>query len=1555
MGRGILGGGELRASSLSEQSDVATEVVPATAKETPSATSPETTFSFASWNISRAVSGKIAHLERLLQDTGFPSFVALQEIGSVFAEPDSKRAAKPVRDDTVRSFLENLGYVIYHCERRRDTSNGGTALLVKNTIPHRQVSDWKVADDLFAAGQLEYNAVEFFLPGGTQCFRVCSYYISVDATPEAFGRFWRDTPSNQISLGDSNATIPGIGQFSADPRWARRGVVLQRCIEDCGLVCIPLSGPTSFGPKKKDGDDRMFYDFASGFNNDHIIVAQSFFDCLAAAESEATVLCEFDDEDCDVEDPRCAWSSDHFPFCWSVTFRPSMTLGTTATPATKWFPAIRWREIEQRHKEEFNRLFLNSVKHHVRKRHLDMLKIEESLLKAARCLPRKRVPQNPSGTPLASRGIFWLDQARRAQLEAQRDHGPACVSAISYTLRQQKREVLGSRARITTKEEVHSFSQRFFGFKQDAAHKPPVTLPDDILERLREDGYDLPSVKPASSQVTSIDAEVRRHALGVLYQQFHASPPGRSAQQELADATARLPKPGAEGERVWSPVGSTELRAIIGMMNAGKCADSLGVRAEHLKLLDDDSLEAILPFFDRSIRLGIVPAHWRTAVTSPVPKPRRDLAILRSWRPVSVTPVLSRACEGVVKHRISFALEQKDWAGNPIHRAGLSQFGFRRGVSTSLPLSGLAMFVRDGGKQETNVALWDEENPNAAPGPRKRRQHSSLLTSIDGSDAFCRALPARAVTKLTTMGLTHEARWVGAFLTGRTLQVKEGGVKSQRFDLDRGVPQGTQLGPLLWSLVIDDLIAECEKICRSVDEGCIAVPIIFADDINFIVRGFNTTSIVAITNRLLAQVKVWSIENAIPMGKLKSLWICPGAVASPAWVDASCKTDRIVFDENLWCHPSKDDMKLLGVVFDHRFTFETHCRQLLDSSHRTVARIKAMMPFVSADKLKLVYDSLVLSRLRYAVDVWYPYINDEMRDELQALHAEGCRVITGTCATTHGSSVVYEAGYRDFDEIAQDEIVAFADRLRRIPCPSPSKTPGVPARIFGIEWVAALFRDEPQVTARTKRITAKSPAGFYPAPERRSRGEIDYDSSQRLSARDVARNFQGDGDPRSPSDTLRPLPMPQPHSPAELRAFDKHVKFIVNAPGGLVKPDEDPGDWPDELRNGFIAANLARMDYLRSLHQNNPSALYVFTDGTRDEKNQRCAGCFIVARFSPDGTTLQVVHKGYVRAGPKACVYTAEANTIEGGLRYIVENVNTLFAGAASRHLILVTDSQSCLQALRVSWLRKQQVAEQVASRHLFVLASVHEVTTVLAFVFSHLGVEGNDLADVGANEACEELGHEVPSISKGDLGDWHVDTTRHLLKSRHEARDEAAGYTSRRLRCRNVVLGNFRNVPPAFRFRFAGAPRSSDLPSMTRRDERMLFNARVGIFIPAGGFFHSLPETCPFCKAPEVLRRNGHTVSHLLDVCPQVRERLAREDGTTCPSTVTAEDLWSNPRKAVIVLRKLQEWLAPAEIVNDSHTVDDGELQDATDLFPSSGTRMPALLCAPRSRGDRN
>ena len=70
--------------------------------------------------------------------------------------------------------------------------------------------------------------------------------------------------------------------------------------------------------------------------------------------------------------------------------------------------------------------------------------------------------------------------------------------------------------------------------------------------------------------------------------------------------------------------------------------------------------------------------------------------------------------------------------------------------------------------------------------------------------------------------------WIEAMLTNREISIRLGG-SSLTAKITRGCPQGGVLSPLLWSLVVDDLLNNLTAMCLEV--------IGFADDVVVLVRG----------------------------------------------------------------------------------------------------------------------------------------------------------------------------------------------------------------------------------------------------------------------------------------------------------------------------------------------------------------------------------------------------------------------------------------------------------------------------------------------------------------------------------------------------------------------------------------------------------------------------------------------------------------------------------------------------------------------------------------------
>jgi hypothetical protein len=82
---------------------------------------------------------------------------------------------------------------------------------------------------------------------------------------------------------------------------------------------------------------------------------------------------------------------------------------------------------------------------------------------------------------------------------------------------------------------------------------------------------------------------------------------------------------------------------------------------------------------------------------------------------------------------------------------------------------------------------------------------------LDFGKAFNKVPRRRLITKLRAKGLEPEVvRWIKEWLTGRTQRVMVGGSYSSEATVDSGVPQGSVLGPCLFTFLIDDLEVEVE-------------------------------------------------------------------------------------------------------------------------------------------------------------------------------------------------------------------------------------------------------------------------------------------------------------------------------------------------------------------------------------------------------------------------------------------------------------------------------------------------------------------------------------------------------------------------------------------------------------------------------------------------------------------------------------------------------------------------------------------------------------------------
>jgi len=139
---------------------------------------------------------------------------------------------------------------------------------------------------------------------------------------------------------------------------------------------------------------------------------------------------------------------------------------------------------------------------------------------------------------------------------------------------------------------------------------------------------------------------------------------------------------------------------------------------------------------------------------------------------------------------------------------------------------------------------------------------ATLLILFDFTKAFDCVYHPLLLVKLKRLGFSHEVvAWFGSYLSGRKQRVEVNNSSSHWGLVTRGVPQGSVLGPLLFSLYINDLFT------------CLLFSLyhLYADDLqiyfHFLIR--NLIEAVAKMNRDVSAIVVWANKHGLKLNANK--------------------------------------------------------------------------------------------------------------------------------------------------------------------------------------------------------------------------------------------------------------------------------------------------------------------------------------------------------------------------------------------------------------------------------------------------------------------------------------------------------------------------------------------------------------------------------------------------------------------------------------------------------------------------------------------------------------
>jgi hypothetical protein len=318
---------------------------------------------------------------------------------------------------------------------------------------------------------------------------------------------------------------------------------------------------------------------------------------------------------------------------------------------------------------------------------------------------------------------------------------------------------------------------------------------------------------------------------------------------------------------------------------------------------------------------SVYPCLWKVGKICPIFKSVKK-NIISNYRPVTILPHISKVFESIIYSYIYTNVQ------NVISE---HQHGFFRGRSTSTNLSCISHFI--------SAAL------------DKNTQVDVIYT--DFSKAFDRIDHNILLNKLRHFGFSDSLlNLFESYLSDRFCYVNVLGFYSARLVVNSGVPQWSNLGPLLFLLFINDIV---EIFSLNV--------LLFADDVKL----YSTIRDISDCMRLQSNVDVlygWCRSNGLPLNRNKCY-----ILSFPR------KTKPLMFDYRIGnalltrCFTFKD----LGVTFDAQFTFNEHVDIIVASSVKTLGFIiRSCKRFRSESCLRALYFTLVRSKLEYCSIVWSP-------------------------------------------------------------------------------------------------------------------------------------------------------------------------------------------------------------------------------------------------------------------------------------------------------------------------------------------------------------------------------------------------------------------------------------------------------------------------------------------------------------------------------------------------------------------------------------------------------
>lgn len=390
-------------------------------------------------------------------------------------------------------------------------------------------------------------------------------------------------------------------------------------------------------------------------------------------------------------------------------------------------------------------------------------------------------------------------------------------------------------------------------------------------------------------------------------------------------------------------------KAIINIQSNAVGEDGMPIR--FIKIVLPYIINPLTHIFNHCLTTSTFPKLWKVANIIPIAKKPSALSP-NDYRPISILPVFSKALESLMSSQIQ----------SYISTSGLlspMQSGFRSFHSCTTAA----------------LKLLDDLRVEYDKG------HISYICLLDFSKAF-----DSVDHKLLCMKLKYyfgfsdtSARLINDYLSHRSQKVRVGHVFSTAQDIRCGVPQGSVLGPLLFSLFINDIFLICK---HSKIHG-------YADDIQLYIS--NRTGLVedlcAKLNDDVEKIRKWSVANKLSLNPDKSciLPVKQGTIGIQYLPKVFLGPTPLKFVEKT---------KYLGFYINSSLSCADHINSVISKIYLTLRNLRMTGPYTPIELKRKLVIQLIIPIISYAAEV-YSKLDSHSLHKLQVAFNNATRYVYG--------------------------------------------------------------------------------------------------------------------------------------------------------------------------------------------------------------------------------------------------------------------------------------------------------------------------------------------------------------------------------------------------------------------------------------------------------------------------------------------------------------------------------------------------------------------------------